>query len=672
MVEPNDFGAKGMADSNKRQAAELVRINYRKQLARTGEGLAFTAPTIVEKIDDDADGLMPIKKIHAPLAVTIPLWPNRPEDAPLKDTLYLEWRPVTLPETEYQTFADEDVPDSDTFPDIEFPLERTIPLHIFDSFEGKFEFRYRVKPWNTPVEADSIPAPVTIDRTGPIRPGVPDPIIVSAPLVTTAILERDEGLICEIPDFIEDKKAFVTLAVALFDVPPTEEPDPAELAYLGLLPANRLILIPKELVYKLGSKFQYIVYFLFDKAGNRSDMPFPAKVQVALGDLPDALESPEVPLAKDDLLIDRADAAFPTTVRIREYDNWLADDGIVIHWGLGTLARTSVGAHLPFPLDITVPWLHLKAQYDFDLGGKQSTDVDYQVFRGDYPTDSPGGIKVDVDLAVPGPENPGPGPSNPALGLVRFNSFSGSANELTTDDIGESATGYIKLVKTLLDELLKDDVLTLHWNGVPVSSTPYSIKGDESVDGEIEMDIPWADIEKFAVMSDLPMHYTLTRTGFSNPQESERTFIDVEVETVDLPEPEFPDVEPPYPLNCNALRQQGGEWGIYVHIPKSDYLKEGVTVEAFWETYGKDKVTPLPDTEFPASLPVGEQEERDGIDWFIPYEKYLKPTYDTGDQYGWGKVIYTMDVRGKDISSDLVEVRIAVFEKGDHCEIPRP
>lgn len=661
-----------MADSSKRQSAETVRSNYRQQLLKAGEGLALNAPTIVDKISDDADGLMPIGKINASLKVTIPLWPDRP---PMKDRfnrLFLDWRVVKTPEDQFVEFYQEDIPGPATLPDDQFPLEKEIPLHVFENFEGKFEFRYRVRNWNTAIEADSDPAPVTIDRTGPIRPGIPEKIIVEKPLITTAILEADGGILCEVPDFDEHKKEFVTIAVALLDKPPTGELDPADLAFLGVLPLHRKISIPKEQVYKLGSRLQYIVYFLFDKAGNRSDMPFPTEVQVALGDLPANLQKAEVPLAADDL-IDRADGAFPTTVRIKEYKNWLAEDGILIQWGKNNIARTPVGAHLPFPLDITVPWSHLKAEYDFDKGGVQATEVDYAVLRGDYPTASPGSIQVNVDLAIPGPENPEPEPINPVLGLVRFESASGSGTQLTPGDAGKPAKGHITLTAALLAGLLKDDVLTLYWNGVAVSSTPYKVMGDEVADQEVSMDIPWVDIEQTPVMDQLPMHYTLTRTGFNNPQESERTYIDVVVETVDLPEPAFPDLDPDFDLiNCTSLIEKGGEWGIRVHIPSSRYLKAGVMVNTTWQTYRTDSVTPLPDTDFVELLEVSEQEERNGIDWFIPYDKCLKPTYDTGEQYGWGKAIYSINVRGTDIKSDLVEVLIAVFEAGGHCQLPRP
>ena len=654
-----------MADSGARPTAEQVRIDYRKKLFKESEGLALQPPTVVDAIPGDADGLIPESKIHAPLKIEIPEWPDRPESGnPFTNKLYLDWKPASS--NDFLNFHDEDVPGTDTLPSDRFPLERTIPLNIFENYEGTFQLRYRVKHWNTPVETDSPAAPITIDRTGPIRPGVPDPIIVLEPLITTAILDRDGGVWCEIPDFIEDKKDFVTVAVAWMDKLPPADPDPADLAYLGTLPPDRKILVPKTIVTPLGSNIHYVVYFLFDKAGNRSDMSFPVvEVMVALGNLPAGLGIPRVPLAADDL-IDRVDANFPTKVEIDQYINWDAYDFIRVRWGTTKLAETPVGSHLPFPLKITVPWLHIKAEYDFDGANVQETEVDYEVLRGKYPTDSPGKIDVKVDLAIPGPGTEDPGPINPNLELVKFLSSSDSDTELTEDDIGEPAKAFIELY----DDPEVGDTLTLYWNGVAVTPA-YVVDGNETPNEEVEIIITWDVIKQTPVMSQLPMYYTLTRTGFNNEPESRRTIIDVNVEKIELEDPTFPDQDPGYPLNCNALIEKAGVWGIRVHIPASDYLKRDVEVKADWQTYGKDDLE-LPGTHFPDDLIVSEDEERDGIDWFIPYETYLKPTYDTGDQYGWGKVKYSINIRGGDVSSDLVTVMIAVFEDGGHCVIPRP
>lgn len=656
-----------MAGSSKQQAAEQVRIDYRKQLFKA-KADDFDPPIVVDAIPGDADGLMPITKIEEALQIKIPEWPDRPDPGiPISNELFLDWKPTSS--NEFLPFHREEVPNSGALPSDQFPLEREIPLEIFEGYEGTFLLRYRVKAWNSSDETESPEVPITIDRTGPLRPGIPDPIIVLEPLITTAILERDDGVRCEIPDFVEDKKDFVTVAVAWGDKPPTAEIDPSELAYLGRLPPDRQILVPKDIVIPLGSNIHYVVYFLFDKAGNRSDMPFPVEVMVALGNLPTALRDPRVPLAADDL-IDRLDANFPTTVEIDQYTNWDAYDGIRIRWGTKKLAETPVGSHLPFPLKITVPWAHIEAEYDYDGDHEQEVEVDYEVLRGKYPTASPGPIDVKVDLAIPGPEIPdGPGPINGDLALIRFKSSSNSSTELTEADIGNQAWGYIELY----DDPVVGDTLTLYWNGVPVSSVPYEVDGDEEDNEEIEIDIPWVDIAKTPVMSQLPMYYTITHADFVNGMESERTRVNVNVEVIDLDEPTFPDKEPdPYPLNCRALINKAGVWGIRVHIPASDYLKEGVDVEVEWQTYGKDGTTELPNTHFPETLTVDESEEINGIDWFIPYEQYLKPTYETGDQYGFGTVQYTIDINGGDVSSDLVTVMIAVFEDGGHCAIPRP
>lgn len=660
-----------MAGSSKQQAAEQVRIDYRKQLFKAREGLDFAPPIVVDAFADDADGLVPITKINAPLKIKIPEWPDRPAPAPIgpprKNILYLDWKPTSSPE--FLQFHWEDVPDTTALPPFGF-LDREIPLSVFENYEGTFQLRYRVKAWNSHDETDSSPTPITIDRTGPLRPDYPKPITVHESLITTAILDRDGGVKCEIPDFAEDKKEFVTVAVAWGDKPPPAEIDPGELAYLGSLPADRQILVPKELVTPLGSNIHYVVYFLFDKAGNRSDMAFPVvEVMVALGNLPAGLGEPRVPLAADDL-IDRLDANFPTKVEIDEYTNWNAYDGIVVKWGTTKLAETPVATHLPFPLKITVPWSHIEAEYDYDGVHEQQTVVDYEVLRGKYPTPSPNPINVMVDLAIPGPEIPeGPGPINPDLVPIRFKSFSDSSTELTEADIGQPASGFIELY----DDPEVGDTLTLYWNGEPVSTEPYEVDGNETPNKEIEIVIPWVDIEKTPVMSRLPMYYTVTHADFTNGQESDRTFVNVSVEVIDLEEPTFPDKDPDLELlNCFSLIEKAGIWGIRVHIPASNYLKEGVEVHADWQTYGVDGTTPLPNTHFPETLTVSETDEREGIDWFIPYTEYLKPTYDTGDQFGYGTVKYTININGDDVSSDPVSITIAVFEDGGHCAIPRP
>ncbi|VVO73066.1 hypothetical protein PS862_01435 [Pseudomonas fluorescens] len=495
--------------------AEEVRINYRKRFFAADP---LIAPTIVDAIPGDADGLMPIDKINAALEVEIPLWSDRPPTPGLglKDILVLEYSHSGLPGY-VPIGSPEDILDQDAFPDSNFPLERKIPLDVISSFEGTLKFRYTVTSWNGSTR--NAESPVTIDRTGPIRPGTPVAIDVVESLITDAVLTRDKGVKCIVPDFVEDKKDFVKIAVGwMADLPEDEADFPELVAFFDLLPASREILVPEKFVTDIGSRTQYVVYFLYDKAGNRSEMSLPKSVQVALGTLPGALKPCTVPLA-DDGLIDRADAALPTHVHIEEYTGWSRDDGVIVSWGANKLARTSVGTQLPFPLKITVPWAHMSAEYDFTSSThEQPVDVDYSVLRGDYPTPSPAKITVNTDYALPGPVNPDPEPINPTLELIRFQSFNDSDKELTIDDIEEDATGHIKLFTTPAP--VAGDTLTLYYNGKAVSSPPYTVTVSDIPGQEIPMRIPWDDIKLTPVANDLPLYYTLTRTGFVNPQES--------------------------------------------------------------------------------------------------------------------------------------------------------
>lgn len=330
------------------------------------------------------------------------------------------------------------------------------------------------------------------------------------------------------------------------------------------------------------------------------------------------------------------------------------------------------------PLTITVPWPHMAGEYDFtSTTHVQTVQVDYKVQRGDYPFDSPGAIDVDTDFARPEPGGPGvdPGPINPDLNLIEFESSLGSGTELVEGDIGEDAKASIEL----FDNPEVGDTLTLYYNGAAVLPA-YVVKGTEAPNEVIPFVIPWDVIKATPVMQDLPLHYTLTHADFANPHKSLPTTIDVMVEIVDLPEPEFPATDFPLGLvNCNSLRLKASgstEYGIFVHIPKSTYLTAGVDVALEWQSYEYDGTTPIAGTDHKETVTVTVDQQANGLDWFVPYEKCLKPTYRPTISGGRGIVKYTIEVRGTPVSSDPAGILVAEFEASgtdnDHCKIPRP
>lgn len=658
-----------MASSyEKKLTPEQVRASYRERFFLAD----LIDPILVDRLN--AQGLIHSEKLTAPIKVNIPLWDERPPIPGQSNSLAMEWLPPSSTEW-LPVVPPEDIPG--TVPDTDFPLSRSIPLVIFSGFEGLFRFRYRVSNWNGGGERVSRAINVIIDRTGPKWVDPERAMInVAEPVITDATLVRDGGVKCVIPAFTEESdREKVMVAVALLDRMPAEGENIDKFIVLFRpLPTNREVVVPADAVRNYGSKTQYAIALLIDEAGNRGELSLPATVQVALGTLPSGLKDCTVPLA-DDGLIDRPDAAFPTKVHIESYTGFDANDGIVVKWGKTTLARTSVGAHLPFPLMITVPWPHMVQEYDFTSATHvQTVDVDYQVLRGDYPFSPPGGITVDTDFSIPKPGNPDPEPIDPTLNLIEFLSSEGSDSELTEDDIGEDATASVEL----FDDPNDGDTLTLYYNGVVVVSpdNPYVVDGTETPNQVIDFVIPWAVIERTPVMDGLPLHYTLTHDDFGNPLESNRTTIDVLVEKVDLPEPEFPGTL----INCNNLREKtagSGEWGIFIHIPTSTHLKEGAEVTPKWQTYESDGTTVIPGTDHTEDLIVSPVQEQNGIEWFVPYTKCLKPTYKPPVSYGVGKMEYSITVRGTPVPSGTLDLYVAVFESdggpgNDHCVIPRP
>ncbi|MNM07555.1 hypothetical protein D3C81_176030 [compost metagenome] len=660
-----------MASSyEKKLTPEQVRASYRERFFVAD----LLPPILVDRLN--AQGLIHSEKAKVAIKVDIPLWDERPPFAGPVNVLTLEWLPSSS--SEWQRVApSEDIPDDSTLPGSDFPLKRSIPLDIFSTYEGLFKFRYTVSNWNSGGERISPTINVIIDRTGPKWVDPESAMIsVAEPVITDAVLTRDGGVKCVIPEFLEENDKDETMvAVAWLDRMPAEGEDINKFIVLyRALPTNREVLVPADKVTIYGSKTHYAIALLIDKAGNRGELSLPATVQVALGTLPSGLKDCTVPLA-DDGLIDRPDAAFPTKVHIESYTGYDSNDGIVVKWGKTTLARTSVGAHLPFPLKITVPWLLMVQEYDFaSTTHVQPVDVDYQVLRGDYPFAPPNGITVDTDLSIPKPGHPDPDPIDPTLNLIEFLSSKGSDSKLTEGDIGEDATASVEL----FDRPNVGDTLTLYYKGDVVDSpdNPYVVDGSETPKQVIHFVIPWEVIELTPVMDDLPLYYTLTHADFGNPLESNRTIIDVLVEVVDLPEPEFPGTL----INCNHLREKtagSGEWGIFIHIPTSTHLKEGAEVTPKWQTYELDGTTLLPGTDHSEDLTVSLEQEQNGIDWFVPYTKCLKPTYRPPVSAGMGKMEYSITVRGNPVPSGTIELYVAVFETdggsgNDHCVIPRP
>ncbi|WP_248797028.1 hypothetical protein [Pseudomonas sp. MWU13-2105] len=650
-------------------------IAYNKAFNLPGDGRELNPPNIADAMPGAPTGLLPSDKLKTPIEVEIPIWNNRPTiDYPTRfDFLILEW----LPDGEgiYQPIGTPDpVYGPPTTPDDHFPLPRTIPVSMFAQREGLFRFRYRVQSW-LGEETESYTSNIIIDRTGPqLAPLDQSAIVVTRPVITDATLISDNGLPGTIPDFTEENnKAAVKAFVALLATVPQhfDDIDPADLYLADPLPPARNIVLPTRLVTQVGSGTRYLIYVLFDKAGNDSVISWPTLVQIALGALPSGLQALTVDAQEAYGLVDLKAADRGVYAIIQSFDNHEPYDRIRVTWKDEVMAPEPVVGAADFPIRVPMYWDKMSAAYNFAQGGEQTVQVVYSVLRGDYPTPYPTPYAVKVNFEYAGPVNPGiPGP-NPLLNHAHAYDDDGTEDELRT----ENKDAKIKLI--LFDTSpveMHGITVTFYWGGTAVAT--YLITGLEPADYEVERTLPWAEIEKVANDPAVKLYYTLTKPNVHNPHESEITEVDVDVITITLDPPTFPDLYDDFALTCGSLQQHtvGGSlvWGIWVHIPPSKYIHENDTVVATWQSYKMDRRTEIPDTDLRTVFTVSQEEETDGIDWFVPYEKHLKPTYGgNNDQTGMGLVEY--GANGYFCEPTWVLVAMGAGpEAEDSCILPPP
>ena len=254
-------------DSKKYQPlrAQKVRDDYAKQkrVLNRNADLPLLPVTVINAIDGDADGLLPVSALASDLAITIADWRQTAPPPGFTEDIHLEWRPDNV--SEFISISIETLSTPIMEP---FPLQRAIEQRHFAQLEGLLHFRYGVKPWNDNEVQYATPQPITLDRIPPY--GNEEPLAMEDPgQVNDASLDADGGVIVTVPDFVESKKDFVKVAIIWSDkIPPVDQaiiPDIFE-----LLPANRQMLISRDLVERYASGDHYVAYELFDKAGNRS------------------------------------------------------------------------------------------------------------------------------------------------------------------------------------------------------------------------------------------------------------------------------------------------------------------------------------------------------------------------------------------------------------------
>lgn len=590
----------------------------------------LTKPNVVGIVDPN-DGTLHTGRLKSNLIVEIPEWAFLPGDDPNDFiTLQLQYTRSVVEdnfvaigpaEDHYAPLVPEDFPLILEFPQNSIPLLGTLRIryHLIDHLADEYV-------------SDAIT--LICDGIAPWGNDPAPPLIPPSTIINEAYLQANPGGIeLSLPDYLDRQSSDTYHVFYLKDW--TEDNDQYENPVAAGSVGNDLkVIVPTEAVRLMGDGRYYIVYYLFDKARNRSRIRLPTIVDVVLTPEPADLAAPRVPLAEDDQVLSLEDAQAGVSVVIPQYTNYRQDDRIVVTWGTQVLPWEQLGTR-PFPVSIVVPNTVLHEEYGKASAGVL-TDVSYRVLRGEAPY-GPRNVEITVDFSVAGPERPDPDPDwpnpvNPRLGNPEIISSSGLVNEIAPPDRDKDATLEFEVFEGAEDGQIVD----FYWGGTLVSEVRWEV--DLGTGEQKTVTIPWRYIEAAGNNLALPVHYTV-RASLEpiNEQESLTTYVNVTAIDMTPDDLEFHGVTSRGWLTCSSIRDPANPTAapaIRVKVPSCSRfgIAPGTTITLSWQVYDAHTGgSPIPGDDVPLSqtFTLTAEQIENGFDWRVePYATHILPLFD--------------------------------------------
>jgi len=649
-----------MSNHSKKGSAE-TRANHSKWLRnRTGRKAGILAEGVLPVPlipifwpgEPEFAEYVPRDQQAVDMFLNIPSWERGAPDSSESDTLTLEWKPATdaIWGTIRTTPIQGPVVPGDLFP-------QTLEKRFF-SQPGTYNLRYRVRTWNNIIDS-SATQNIIIDQAAPNYGGEsPNPLTFKDPALETDGV-TDEYLVANgkvtmvVPPY-HDEQPGDTVDLFIYGNIPDPNADPV---FSGSIDTTlREADIPATRIRSLPDGRLFVIYRLRDKVGNTGNDSKEVGTELFVKPFPiPPLAAPKVPLAEDPQeLIDLDDVRNPgVLVTVARYTNWLDGDILEIDWG-GFKFTYPVGAAPAETILIPVPWdTALKPAYGSGTTGPKPTVIRYDVVRGSKRFPS-GSITINVDLSVAGPEPEEPGPINPDLArvTVRGTGASPEDNVLNADDAGLPATASV----AIYDPFAAGERMSLYWGSLPDPVDTYDPDPANDAAGDIiTFDIPWVEIEKEPGATDLPVYYSLTFIAGGNSQRSPDQLVDITgALPISFATPEFPDAattEGGRPiLNCDSFIPP--DHHVLLKIPGNNpLLVGGESVEVTWQGYSDFLGTVPSGTPWTDSRTITAAQARDGYELRVqPYADHIEPV----GSYGSVRVTYTADVDGKPVSGSAL------------------
>lgn len=648
----------------------------RKYLKLQDAPLALTPPIVTEPdvdgIVDRADGTLHKDVLKADLVFKVPAWSALPIDYDDYSILQLQFT-LTGAEDTYMAIGDVQRYQG-PFEAGDFPLTLPFPQASLPR-NGKLWVRYEL--WDHfGALYHSKPLELICDSVAPWGDDPAPPLITPAGVINEAYLIGNSGIELQIPDYT-DRAEGDTYQVFYLDDWSENDADYDNPVAVGPVPADLNIKIPERIVRPLGDGRFYIVYYLFDKAQNRSRIRLPATVDVVLTPEPDALQPPSVPQAERDGVVNLAHAQAGVQVHILEYTNHRPEDMLEVTWGSTPLMPRQVGSHgFPFPIPVDSVVLH--DEYGAAAGVKPTT-VSYKILRGQAPY-GPAQRDVDVDFSVVGPVRPDPDPDwpDPVNGKILapiITSFTREVDKITPADRGQTASLNFEVFEGAEDGQIVD----FYWNGALLPGARWTV--DQAPGTEKTVTVPWQAIQDGGNNPALPVHYTVRASvdPNDNAQQSVTKFVEVSAIDMTPDDLEFLGITGQGWLSCPSIWDPDDETAppaIRVQVPPCQRfnVQPGATMTLTWKVYdqrvGGDLITEVTKIE---PLNLTEEQINNGFVWKVqPYEDHIEPIYAAAPSRGRAEVSYVIDTPS--LTSNPTENKISIADQstGGSCDLTRP
>ena len=273
--------------------------------------------------------------------------------------------------------------------------------------------------------------------------------------------------------------------------------------------------IPRAKLEEIGDGQIVFTFVLEDRAGNRSIRAPAVTLDVLLTAVPPNWAAPTIPLAKvPDNFLGEAAARTPIGVVIPANSNFQPDDRIVVHWGDQQAIEEAVSDPAADPLmTILLPYSLVQT------AGNGAHDVTYKVFRSGIGigTSDPA-VEVNVDLTVPGGEDPDPEtPENDNLIAAKVVADSGAEDTISPEDLELDATVVIPYRGVDSEVVfLSGDIVQVAWGGKLL--TPYTIQPTDTAK-DLELLLTSAQMKEEGA-GEFDLKYTIERALTTAPGES--------------------------------------------------------------------------------------------------------------------------------------------------------